>query len=86
MLVNDSSNKLQSFRAAIRQYRNNESSAKDMLDTVFHVLDQDVDATVGVVREVAGLFEGDGEKDKRSAILEALNGFRVQVGSVQRLD
>lgn len=83
MLVNDSSNKLSSFRSAIRQYRNNESSAKDMLDTVYHVLDQDVDATTGVLREVAGLFEGEGEKDKRSAILEALNGFRIQVSSLR---
>lgn len=79
MLVNDSSNKLDSFRSAVRQYRNNESSAKDLVDTVFHVLDEDVDATTGVLREVAGLFENDSEKDKQSAVLEAVNGFRIRV-------
>jgi hypothetical protein len=79
MLVNDSSNKLDSFRSAVRQYRNNESSAKDLVDTVFHVLDEDVDATTGVLREVAGLFESESEKDKQSAVLEAVNGFRIRV-------
>jgi len=79
MLVNDSNVKLQSFRSAVRQFRNNESGAKDMLDTVFNVLDRDVDATTGVLREIAGLFDGDSEKDKQRSVLEALNGFRVEV-------
>ncbi|KAK1927275.1 putative cytoplasm protein [Papiliotrema laurentii] len=78
MLVNDSSTKLQSFRAAVRQYRNNESGARDMVDTIYNVLDQDVDATTGVVREIASLFESEGDKDKRGAVLEALNGFRIE--------
>lgn len=79
MLVNDSNVKLQSFRSAVRQFRNNESGAKDMLDTVFNVLDRDVDPTTGVLREIAGLFDGDSEKDKQRSVLEALNGFRVEV-------
>ena len=79
MLVNDSSTKLSSFRSAVRQFRSNESGAKDMIDTIFHVLDRDVDATTGVVREIAELFDGDGERDKQKSVLEALNGFRVEV-------
>lgn len=79
MLVNDSSVKLQSFRSAVRQFRSNESGAKDMLDTVFNVLDRDVDATTGVMREIAGLFDGEGDRDKQRSVLEALNGFRVEV-------
>ncbi|KAL1405818.1 hypothetical protein Q8F55_007496 [Vanrija albida] len=78
MLVNDSQTKMASFRSAIRQYKNNESGVKDMLDTVYHVLDEDADSTAGVLREVANLFNGDGEKDKQKAILEAVNAFRVQ--------
>ena len=83
LLVNDSNVKLQSFRSAVRQYRNNESGAKDMIDTIFHVLDRDVDATSGVVRELAGLFEGDGEGGKQRSVLESLNGFRVEVSATQ---
>ena len=79
MLVSDSTIKLSSFRSAVRQYRNNESGAKDMVDTIYHVLDRDPDATSGVVREIASLFEGEAEKDKRSAVLEALNGFQIEV-------
>lgn len=79
MLVSDSAVKLSSFRSAVRQFRQNESGAKDMLDTIFHVLDRDVEATTGVVREIAGLFDGEGESDKRIAVLEALNGFRAEV-------
>jgi hypothetical protein len=80
-LTQSSSTKLSSFRSAVRQFRQNESGAKDMIDTVFHVLDEDVDRTVMVGREIAGLFEEKGsEGDKRKAVLEALNGFRVTVG------
>ena len=79
MLVNESSVKLSSFRSAVRQCRNNESTASDMVDTVFHVLDRDVDATTSVVREIAGLFDGPGEQEKQSAILESLNAFRIKV-------
>jgi intracellular sulfur oxidation DsrE/DsrF family protein len=79
MLVGDSSVKLLSFRSAFRQFQNHESRAKDMIDTVYNVLDRDTDATMGVVREVAGLFHGEGEKEKQASVLEALNGFRVEV-------
>ncbi|ORX38336.1 hypothetical protein BD324DRAFT_578052 [Kockovaella imperatae] len=78
MLVNESTVKLSSFRSAVRQFRNNESTANDMVDTIFHVLDRDVDATSSVVREVAGLFDGPEEQEKQSAILESLNAFRVK--------
>lgn len=79
MLVNDSSTKLASFRSSVRQFKNNESSAKDMLDTLFNVLDQDPEATSGVVREIANLFDAPSDRDKQKAILEALNAFRIEI-------
>ncbi|KAK8854623.1 hypothetical protein IAR55_003362 [Kwoniella newhampshirensis] len=78
MLTSDSTVKLSSFRSAVRQFKNNESGAKDLLDTLFHVFDRDVDTTAGIIREVASLFNGEGEADKQNAILEALNAFRVE--------
>lgn len=79
MLVGDSQTKLASFRSAVRQFKNNESSAKDMVDTVYHVLDEDVTATSGVVREIAKLFDGDDEREKQQAIIASLSNFRVEV-------
>lgn len=78
LLVNDSEVKLSSFRSAVRQFRTNESGAKDMVDTIFHVLDRDMDATSGVVREIAGLLELEKETEKNKSVLEALNGLRVE--------
>lgn len=78
MLVNDSQTKMASFRSAIRQFKNNESGVKDMLDTVYHVLDEDADSTAGILREVANLFNGEGEREKQTAILEAVNAFRAE--------
>jgi hypothetical protein len=77
MLVNDSATKLASFRAAVRQFKSNESSARDMVDTLFHVLD-DADATAGVSRELANLFDAENDRDKQRAILEAVNSFRIE--------
>lgn len=78
MLVGDSPTKLASFRSAVRQFKNNESSAKDMIDTLFYVLDQDREATAGVGREIANLFDSEGDKEKQQAILAAVNAFRIQ--------
>ncbi|WVF67503.1 hypothetical protein IAT40_002259 [Kwoniella sp. CBS 6097] len=77
-LVNDSDIKLNAFRSAVRGFKNNESSAKDMLDTIYHVLDRDPEVTVAIAREIGGLFSGGGQGDKERAVLEALNAFRVE--------
>ncbi|WVQ68449.1 uncharacterized protein L199_006657 [Kwoniella botswanensis] len=78
MLVSDSPTKLSSFRSAVRSYKNNESTAKDMVDTIFHVFDRDLDTTTGIVREISSLFSGDGDGEKGRNVLEALNAFRVE--------
>lgn len=80
-MVSDSTNKMTSFSAAIRAFKNTESTAKGMIDTIYNVLDQDSQATVSVVREIGQIFEEDGLKDKAKDILEAINGFRAQVST-----
>jgi len=77
-MTSDSTNKMTSFHAAIRAFKNTESTAKGMIDTIYNVLDQDAQATISVVREVGQIFEADVNKDKAKDILEALNGFRAQ--------
>ena len=65
----------------MRQFKNNESSAKDMIDTVYNVLDRDADSTVGVLREISGLFD---DEDKSRSVLESINAFRIEVGPIYR--
>jgi hypothetical protein len=79
MLTGSAPNKMTSFRSAVRQFRNAESGPKDLIDTVFNVLDRDADATTGVVREVASLVDNDGEREKQQALLAAVNSFRIEV-------
>jgi hypothetical protein len=79
MLTGSAPNKMTSFRSAVRQFRNAESGPKDLIDTVFNVLDRDADATTGVVRELASLFDNDGEREKQQALLAAVNSFRIEV-------
>ena len=78
-IVNHSENKLSSFRSAVRQFRNNESGPKDMIDTIFNVFDRDVNSTGGVVKEIANLFKDDQEKTQN--VLAALNAFRIEVST-----
>ena len=78
-MVSDSANKMASFSASIRAFKNTESTAKGMIDTIYNVLDQDSQATVSVVKEIGQIFEEDGLRDKAKDILEAINGFRAQV-------
>ncbi|WVR09437.1 hypothetical protein IAU60_006504 [Kwoniella sp. DSM 27419] len=78
MLVNDSETKLSAFRSAVRSFKSNESTAKDMLDTIYHVFDRNADVTTAILRELSSLFSGDGQKDKERAVLEAVNAFRVE--------
>jgi hypothetical protein len=80
-MVNDSENKMTSFRAAIRAFKNTESTAKGMIDTIYNVLDQDAPGTVNVVKQIGQIFEEDGNMDKAKDILEAINGFRAQVSA-----
>lgn len=74
-MVEHSDGKVSSFRHAIRMYRNNESGAKDMVDTVYNILERDTEATLRIMREVATLM--DDEKEKEQAVFTAVNAFKV---------
>lgn len=81
MMVGESETKMSSFQYAIRAFKISESTAQNMIDTVYNVLDRDSQATISVIKEVGQMFEDDGEKDKAKNILEAINGFRAQVSA-----
>ena len=63
-------------RAAIRSYRTSESGARDLISTVWNVLDRNLDGTASVVNALVDLVD---EEDKKRDLLAAWNGFKVEV-------
>jgi hypothetical protein len=76
-MVEYSETKLSSFRHAIRSYKHNEAPARDLVDTVYSVLNRDTEDTYKVVRRIADTMKED--DDKVQGILTALNSFRIDV-------
>ncbi|KAM5538081.1 hypothetical protein V8D89_008278 [Ganoderma adspersum] len=62
-------------RAAIRSYRTSESGARDLISTVWNVLDRNLDGTASVVNALVDLAD---EEDKKRDLLAAWNGFKVE--------
>lgn len=63
-------------RAAMRGYRANESSARDLISTVWNVLDHNLDDTASIINGVVDLLE---EDEKKRDLLAAWNGFKIEV-------
>jgi hypothetical protein len=50
--------------------------ARDLISTVWSILDQDLDNTASVVNALVDVLEDD---EKKTALLGAWNGFKVEV-------
>ncbi|KAJ9095698.1 hypothetical protein QFC21_005570 [Naganishia friedmannii] len=74
-MVDYSEPKMASFRNSVRAFKNNEAGARDMIYTIYSVLNSDQESTVKIARDIVGLFNGDTEKQK--SILEAVNEFKI---------
>ena len=64
------------MKAAIRSYRASESGARDLISTVWNVLDQNLEGTASIINALVDLLD---EEDKKKDILQAWNGFKVEV-------
>ncbi|KAH0826958.1 hypothetical protein J3R83DRAFT_4616 [Lanmaoa asiatica] len=62
-------------KAAMRGYRTNESSARDLILTVWNVLDHSLDDTASIINGVIDLLE---EEEKKRDLLAAWNGFKIE--------
>lgn len=60
----------------MRGFRASESSARDLISTVWTVLDQNVDDTASIINAVVDILE---EDDKKKDLLSAWNGFKIEV-------
>ena len=75
-LAPNPTNAVPAVKAAIRGYRASESSARDLISTVWNILDRNLDGTASVVNSLVDLVE---EDDKKRDLLAAWNGFKVEV-------
>ncbi|KAG1756876.1 uncharacterized protein EDB91DRAFT_1094923 [Suillus paluster] len=62
-------------KAAVRGFRLNESTARDLISTIWNVLDRNLDDTAGIVNAIVDLFD---EEDKKSNLLSSWNGFKIE--------
>lgn len=68
------------IQAAIRSYRVSESGARDVISTVWNILDRNLDGAAGVINLLIDLID---EEDKRRDLLVAWNGFKIEVGCLE---
>lgn len=63
-------------KAAIRGYRSSEASAKDLISTVWAVLDQKLEGTASIINAFVDLLE---EEDKKQDLLASWRAFDIEV-------
>ncbi|KAH9950224.1 hypothetical protein B0H21DRAFT_562086 [Amylocystis lapponica] len=63
------------IQSAIRSYRVSESAARDLISTVWNILDRNLDGTASIVNFLVDLIDGD---DKKRDLLAAWNGFKIE--------
>ncbi|KAK0211309.1 hypothetical protein DFS33DRAFT_1252459 [Desarmillaria ectypa] len=62
-------------RAAIRGYRASESSAKDLISTIWNVLDCHLEQTASIINAFVDLLE---EDEKKQDVLRSWKGFEIE--------
>ncbi|KAI0636519.1 hypothetical protein C8Q77DRAFT_1154456 [Trametes polyzona] len=62
-------------KAAVRSYKANESSARDLISTVWNIIDRNLDGTASIVNALVDLVDDD---EKKTNLLAAWNGFKVE--------
>jgi len=72
----NSSTAVLAAEAAVRGFRFNETTARDLISTIWNILDRNLDDTAGIINAVVDLFD---EEDKKSSLLASWNGFKIEV-------
>ncbi|KZP18272.1 hypothetical protein FIBSPDRAFT_1046304 [Athelia psychrophila] len=64
-----------SVKASVRGFKASEASARDIISTVWTVLDQNLDDTASIINAVVDLMD---EEDKKKDLLSSWNGFKIE--------
>lgn len=62
----------------MRGYRSSETSAEDLVDTMWNVFDRQIDVAAGIINRVADLFD---DAEKRISILSAWRDLQANVST-----
>ena len=63
---------------SLRSYRNSESTARDLISSIWNILDQSLDTSATFVNLIVDLLD---EEDKKKDLLSTWNGFKIEVRS-----
>jgi hypothetical protein len=63
-------------KAAVREYRASESSARDLISTIWNVLDQNLEHTASIVNAFVDLLD---QEEKKQDLLASWKGFAIEV-------
>lgn len=75
-LAPNPTNAAPAVKAAVRGYRASESSARDLILTIFNVLDNNLDHTASIVNGLVDLLD---EEEKKQDLLASWRGFNIEV-------
>ena len=59
-----------------RTYAASESNARDLITTIYSILEQDLKTTSSIVGSIADILD---DESKKNELLSSLNGFKVEV-------
>ncbi|GAA5842202.1 hypothetical protein JCM11251_000127 [Rhodosporidiobolus azoricus] len=73
--VRGNEGRVAAFKIAVRSYRSGEMSSSDLVDNLFHIFDENVDAASPIVSALADLFD---DPSKRNSVLAAWRDIRSE--------
>jgi hypothetical protein len=62
--------------AAVRSFTTSESSARDLISTIWYITDHQLESTATVIVAIVDVLE---EESKKQELLASWNGFKIQV-------
>jgi hypothetical protein len=68
-------NAIAGVKLALRDYTASQSGARDLISTIWSILDRDLDATASIVNFIVDFLE---DEEKKTALLSAWNDFKIE--------
>jgi E3 ubiquitin-protein ligase ZNF598 len=74
-LTPNPTNAIAGTKLALRDYGSSQSSARDLISTLWNILDRDLDATASIVNLIVDFLE---DEEKKTDLLGAWNAFKIE--------
>jgi hypothetical protein len=68
-------NAIAGVKLALRDYTASQSGARDLISTIWNILDRELEATASIVNFIVDFLE---DEEKKTALLSAWNGFKIE--------